>query len=280
MPSPFPGFDPYIESQINWLDFHGDLLGDIKRSLMSALPSGFVAEADVYVSIVHSEPRKSGEPKTSAREADVTVFRTELPNRNNVAVLPSRQLDVTSEKSTVVPPESVPATSIRQRYLRVIDARGEKPVVVALIELLSPTNKEGMGFLTYEKKQAQILSAEVHFMEIDLLRGGLHTVFVSKDEIESFGSSDYVVTLRDVFNPDLLSFWRIGLREPLPTVLLPLTPDVAPVPLDLQATFTRCYDANFIERRVDYGRPLKQPPFSPEDAVWADEVLRTAGLRS
>lgn len=277
MPSPFPGFDPYIESQINWLDFHGDMIVELKRSLLRALPSGFVAETDVYVSILLPDSRKSGGSRTAAREGDVTVFTT-LPSnegRSSASVL---------ERPAILPgiitqPELIAINRARQRYLRVVDMRGEKPEVVAIIELLSPTNKEGAGFSAYERKQAQLLDSNVHVMEIDLLRSGEHTVFVPKEELAEYGTWEYLVTLRDITVPDAFAFWRIGLRDALPTILLPLTPDVAPVRFDLQASFEQCYDASLYGQRIDYRRE-PEPPVHSGDAKWLDDLLHAAGLRS
>jgi hypothetical protein len=92
------------------------------------------------------------------------------------------------------------------------------------------------------------------------------------------GTWDYLVTLRDVSEPDVFAFWRIGLRDALPTIELPLTNDVAPVPFDLQASFTRSYEASLYGRRIDYTRE-PEPPLMPDDAAWADGLLRAAGLR-
>ncbi len=276
MPSPFPGFDPYIESQINWLDFHGDMIVELKRSLLNALPPGFVAESDVYVSILLPESRQSGNPRTAAREGDVTVFTTRPSDggKAGTAIL---------ERPTVLPgvvtqPETVNMTRIRQRYLKVIDRRGEKPKVVAIVELLSLTNKEGAGFTAYEKKQAQLLDSDVHYLEIDLLRAGEYATFVPKEIVSARGAWDYLVTLRDISEPEVFAFWRVGLRDGLPTIELPLTHDVAPVQFDLQASFNRSFEACFYERRIDYTQE-SEPPLAPEDALWADDLLRAAGLR-
>jgi hypothetical protein len=38
MNSPFPGMDPYIEHCGLWIDFHDDLIAEIKRSLAARLP--------------------------------------------------------------------------------------------------------------------------------------------------------------------------------------------------------------------------------------------------
>lgn len=266
MPSPFPGFDPYIESQLNWLDFHTTFLVYISQALMGNLPPGFVAELEVYVSVVQETNRASGEPRTEAREGDVTVFRADTAPlqgawRGNIKGIST--------------PETVSARP--QKFLKVIDARGAKPVVVAVIELLSPSNKNNGGFLKYERKQAQLLECEIHFMEIDLLRAGRHTVFVEESAVAMCGGYDYLVCLRDLFVPELSAFWRIGLQEPLPTVYLPLTSDVPPVPFDLQGTFTQYYDANFVARRVDYTKPLAVPPFTDSDVAWASDLFRSAG---
>ena len=277
MPSPFPGFDPYIESQLNWKEFHTDFLIELKRSIMGTLPIGFVAESEVSISITKpGEPRrKSNELETDHRVGDITIFRTEETDSQMNALA----MSVFGNKEVgIALPETVP--SLRpQRFVKVMDTRGEKPEVIAVIELLSPTNKSGHGHKEYQQKQAQLLNADIHFMEIDLLRGGLYSVFVGEDELRERGAWDYVVTLRNLFTPNELAFWRIGLRDSLPTVYLPLTADVAPVPIKLQAVFAHCYDANFIPRRVDYAKPLKVPPFTENDAAWANDILKAAGLK-
>jgi hypothetical protein len=44
MKSPFPGMDPYIEAFGLWGDFHGDLIGEIKRSLAPRLPERYFVQ--------------------------------------------------------------------------------------------------------------------------------------------------------------------------------------------------------------------------------------------
>jgi len=49
MPSPFPGMDPFIESQREWPDFHSDLAGEIRARLnqdLQATNGGSVAVID------------------------------------------------------------------------------------------------------------------------------------------------------------------------------------------------------------------------------------------
>jgi len=57
-----------------------------------------------------------------------------------------------------------------QRYVEIQDARGGQTVTV--IELLSPSNKRGRGMDEYVRKRSELFSADVHVVEIDLVRMG------------------------------------------------------------------------------------------------------------
>src|SRR5208337_2951592 len=50
MSSPFPGMDPYIESQGYWEDFHSALLGDCRRALTAVLPRTYGAFIEQRIS--------------------------------------------------------------------------------------------------------------------------------------------------------------------------------------------------------------------------------------
>ena len=75
--------------------------------------------------------------------------------------------------------------------------------------------------------------------------------------------------------------YPFGVRDPLPVVEIPLHEhEGQEVVLDLQTVFTRAYDAGPYNRgAVDYGGGIPAPPLSPEDAAWADELLRRAGVQ-
>lgn len=284
MPSPFPGMDPFLQSQSDWSSFHTAFIVDIQRELLSVLPDDFDARTNAHVSIVYPEKRKSGQSRTAFREPDVAVFATArnapLSSLGGVAVL-ERGLNTASVNSipqTVVEPEIVIAQPVRQYFVEIIDLRGAEQVI-AVIELLSPTNKDGRsGSEQYRRKQNQLLSSNVHLLEIDLVRGGDYVLVVPREEVLAFGEYEYLATLSVADFPEEYRFWRIGLRDPLPAFRLPLTQDVEPVILDLQAAFNRCYDASHLGRRIDYAKePV--PPVRTEDGAWMDSLLRSAGLR-
>lgn len=72
--------------------------------------------------------------------------------------------------------------------------------------------------------------------------------------------------------------WPFTVRDHLPAVAVPLTPNHPDVTLDLQIPFTRVYDEGMFDRSVEYrGEP--EPPLSPADGAWADALLREAGFR-
>src|SRR5215472_13981262 len=61
MRSPFPGMDPYIEACSLWADFHDELIGEIKRGLVTTLPERYVARTGErsYVVLVETEGKQS-----------------------------------------------------------------------------------------------------------------------------------------------------------------------------------------------------------------------------
>ncbi len=67
------------------------------------------------------------------------------------------------------------------------------------------------------------------------------------------------------------------MRERLPAIAIPLRRDDRDVPLDLQALLDQCYEAAAYDD-IDY-REEPDPPLKPDDARWADELLREQGLR-
>ncbi len=289
MPSPFPGFDPYIENHTDWSSFHTAFYVELLGQLFDVLPPGFDARIEAHLSIIFPEVRPSGKGlRTGARQADVAVFATapNTPRGGNdgggVAVADRTQVAAQNGAATrpLREPEVVVARRGTQRSLRIVDGRSGQENVVAVFEILSPTNKDGRaGSEAYRAKQSQLLRTPIHLIEIDLLRGGEHAAYVPEGEIATCGDWDYLVTLRDRDAPEEYRFWRINVRDTLPTFLLPLTTDVEPVPLDLQETFARTYDVIRLGRRLDYGL-APDPQLSPADAAWADALLRVAGLRA
>jgi hypothetical protein len=78
--------------------------------------------------------------------------------------------------------------------------------------------------------------------------------------------------------PSLADVYRVALREPLPTIRIPLRRTDADVPLNLQTLIDAAYDNGRYADDIDYSKPPR-PELAGPDAKWADGLLREQGLR-
>jgi hypothetical protein len=157
----------------------------------------------------------------------------------------------------------------------------EQERVVSVIEVLSPANKSlgADGRDSYLRKQRDVLRSEVHLLEIDLLRRGAHTAGVPEAALRGQRARwDYLLCLHRGGRGPSFELWPLGVRERLPRVRVPLAGDEPDLILDLQTAFDRVYDEGPYRRRVDY-RAEPDPPLASDDAAWANQLLRQAGLR-
>jgi len=72
---------------------------------------------------------------------------------------------------------------------------------------------------------------------------------------------------------------RLMVRDPLPTMAIPLRNGETEVGLHLAEVFTRCYDNGTYARRSDYTQG-PDPLRLSADAAWATELLRPCGLHA
>lgn len=261
MPSPFPGMDPWLEGPEHWHNVHQILITLIAGELNRTLPEGFAASIDENVYLVSPEERLL---------PDVAVLRT-----TNFATAPNLPLVSLGGRLATAPIEVFEVQEeVREPFIKVVSTHGKR-AVVTVIEVLSPINKTGDGREQYRKKQLEILESDAHLLEIDLLRGGQHTVAVDSMSLAAQlgGFWDYLVCLHRAGTGHRYPCWPFTLSDPLPTVLVPLTIGYEDVSLDLGALFERCYDEGPFRRTVDYAQ-LPTPRLKPSAAAWAMEWLR------
>ncbi len=269
MASPFPGMDPYLEGEM-WQEFHETLATEIRAQLMARLGPNYVAllakryVIDQPVLGIFFPPER---PLERVIYPDVHVVA--MPGRRP-AVMPA-QADIGVAEPVVELaspiPENVPQLSVEIRD--VVQRR-----LVTLIEILSPANKHEPGVRDYAERRQAILLTATHLLEIDLLRQGTRIQLLDEPP-----PAPYYVYLSRVQRRPYTQIWPIGLREPLPTVPVPLLPPDPDVPLELQAAVDACFDLVHYERLLDYTSPPPPPPLNDVDAAWVDETLRAAGLR-
>lgn len=275
MPSPFPGMDPYLEGDM-FQEFHDRLANQISVQLMPLLSPKYVALlAKRYVF-----------DRPALGIFDAPLERILYPDVHVVA--PSEALPAPvggntglaiAEPPIELPsllPEQVPILSLEIRD--VADRR-----LVTIIEILSPVNKYGEGVRDYAERRTEILQTATHLLEIDLLRRGTRIRLGGEPPPAPY----YVYLSRVQRRPwtqacaePSRSIWPLGLREPLPTVPVPLLPPDPEVPLDLQAAVNACFALVGYERLLDYAGPPPPPDLDEDDTAWVDEVLRASRTHS
>ena len=262
MPSPFPGMDPFIESQ-EWSDFHARAMMVSGDLLTEQLPSGYAARVE----------------RRSYLEFEIDFNASETVEVSESLMVPD--LNVFESASAVNEPKGSFAVAVatptrcrlaqpieqRETYLEIRDTRTRQ--VVTAIELLSPTNKRAgsMGSRIFAEKREAVLETQTHFVEIDLLRGGHRVLFtVPKPE-----GDYYALVSRSSERPNLDVYgWR--LRDRLPTIRIPLKSEDSDVLLDLQLVLDTVYERTRYGNTIEYGDPLR-PPLSSSDEAWVRPLL-------
>ena len=266
MPSPFPGMDPYVERGDLWLELHNRLMVYACDALQPALPKGYVARLELRVYFERHDEEPAPAP---VRVPDLEVVRT--------GAAASREQ--TGEPAPPFQGYWVEAAPVEHRELYITLRTMPGGELVTAVELLSPTNKRpGEGRAQYLQKQREFRAAGVNLVEVDLLRGGLHTVAVEEHRLSFYRPYEYLYCVYRASRPmgyEVLP-WR--LRAPLPRLPIPLGRRVPEVAIDLQELFQRAYDNAAMAELVDYRRDT-DPPLGGTDAAWADELLRRAGSR-
>ena len=269
MPSPFPGMDPFLESPRHFSGLHGSLITYAMGALQLVLPDGYFASSGERIWI---------EATGGQREPDFNVIRQHAPTPggNGRASAPASAVATGASPVLVV----VPHETRRQRFLEVVRQEGDAERIVAVFEILSPSNKRsGPGRDEYLRKQREVAASAGHLIEIDLLRGGTPATNLPAEWAAAHaGEFTYHAC---VTRSDLLTqyeIYPIGLRNRLPTISIPLAADEGAVPLDLQAVFEQAYEVGPYAKRVDYADPSRiTPPLSPDDATWAAEIAAARG---
>jgi len=250
MPSPFPGMDPYLERPDRWSGVHTRLIAVIGEMLARQVaPRFFVdSEDNVYILGLDDPAHSLVRPDLSVVEAVSAGIPAAAHGRIAAPVI----LDLPAP------------VEIRAPYLKVIDTVDRR--VVTTIEVLSPVNKVSgsSGQRDFLRKRGPILNSSTHWLEIDLLRAGTRL-----PGIPSRG--DYDAALHRAGSLNRLDAWFVSLREPLPTVAVPLQPPFEDVPLDLQEVVGQVYDRYRYDTGIDYTEEPPAPLLREADVAWARE---------
>jgi hypothetical protein len=253
MPSPFPGMNPYLEQADVWPDFHDSYLTYVRESLAPQVsPNYFVRiQEQVFIHEMSDETLRSlGRPDISLNTTPSATQTSRATTTTLVAPARVRPLPEVDE--------------IRQVALEIVDRRNRQAVTV--IELLSPSNKyAGPDHAQYLRKVRNYLRTPVNLVELDFLRGGPRMPWAELPDC------DYYAIVNRPGSRVQIDCWPIRLRDPLPTIPIPLREGEPEATLDLQAMLHRVYEAAGYEYSIYAGEP--EPRLSSEDQRWASTFL-------
>jgi len=260
MPSPFPGMDPYMERPGHWPDLHQRLVAYIAEALQPQLRPKYIARIDERV-----ELRPSGKVVVP----DVQVIET-----------PSELSETQSAYGALVAdePQTISGGDEERRISFLELLHRETGDVVTVIEVLSPSNKLGLGRDDYLQKQEDLLNTDCNLVEIDLLSGPAVT-FARRFRVTTPPDWRYIVSISRSEQRAQVEAYAIPLRERLPRCKIPLLPEDDDAVLDLPAVFTRCYDAGGYDLVLDYRQPAPVE-LSEAEEKWVAALLEEKGLRT
>lgn len=257
MPSPFPGMDPYLEME-DWGDFHHAIMWEIKQQLVPQIIPKYLAIVDRRVYLEHHDD----EIDQFLPDVNVLRSRSEEQQVGGAVATVAETVHQTETYFAPLPHEH------REHFMVIRDRDSNE--IVTVIEMLSPANKtrSADGYKIYNEKRETILLSATSLVEIDMLRAGVRpsTTKPLRD------TTDYCVMIHRAKKRPAIDVIQLTLRQPLPTLPIPLANGDPDAVVDLQAGFQRIYDNSAYQLLLKYDRPLR-PKVRQEDEAWLHAVL-------
>ncbi len=257
MPSPFPGMDPYLESPAHWPDFHSRFINYWCEAVSDALPDHYTARIWERVYLIEGMP-----PERRRVIPDVGVERQPGP------VGPASPPPATT---TVRQPVTLPLVVMDEpieTYIQILHRPDRS--LVAVLELLSPANKEEPGYSVHLSRRNALLRQKIHLVELDLLLGG-HRMPL---RVPLPPADYYAFCARADRRPDC-DVYHWNMPEPLPPLPVPLLQPDPDVLIDVGAVFATAYERGRFAREIDYGQP-PPVPVGDERQQWIAACLHKA----
>jgi hypothetical protein len=264
--------DPFLEANPIFQELHTQMLAEMQALLQPQLRPKYVARLERHLSEGSVWDAPEGSISLERKEPDLTVVSHSTGRKpaGSTAVLAT---------ATASAAEELDADELELRKQRriVIYVLDRPRRAVTGIELLSPGNKQAGAVAQerYLEKRASALHGGLHWVEIDLLRGGVRPpIPVPLPTSASYLS--YVAQATPTGWNHLVYSW--ALREPLPVLPIPLLGEDQ-AQLDLGRCFAVAYDRIAADDEVDYGTDPPVPSLGKSDATWMARLLRQRGLR-
>jgi hypothetical protein len=257
MKSPFPGVDPYLESQGFWPDFHASFVIYWRDLLTDLLPDNYEVRVDERVNLVGLSPELEKRFRPDLAVSKLRPSTRAAPAPAGLATLEPVTLPLVIEEAEE-----------RQTFLTILH-RPDR-TLVAVLELLSPANKEEPGRSSYLSKRNALLREPVHLVELDLLLGGQRLPLGKEPP-----SGHFFAYVSRADRRPACDVYAWGIRQPIPAIPIPLLHPDPDVRIDLAAVFQTSYERGRYSRSINYTAP---PPasFPDDDRSWIGEQIRTS----
>lgn len=249
--SPFPGMNPFFEESRHWRGFHNNLASEIVAALVPRLGDGYAAQLEIESVMESVSVSESVHIRPDVAIVDTPRESGAQPQTDSAIASPPTE----RRKILVKSPEK-----LRRVLIRMTDS----DELVTIIEILSPSNKRSQGLADYQQKRYTILMSDVHFVEIDLLRGGTRP----GEEVVTAEPYDYATVVNRAGPERISEIWRSALNEPLPSIPIPLRYPDKDIVLDINRVIELIYTRYGFSKLIDYGEPIPKPNLRPDVAEW------------
>ncbi len=270
---PFPGMDPFLEKPPIFHELHTQMLAEAQRQLQGQVRPRYVARLERHLSEGSVWGLEIGVGSLEGKEPDIAIVtdRTGGP--------PTTPTGATARPTATMLEDLAPEELDLRKQRRIVIYVNSRPrTAVTSIELLSPANKRAgsVARSRYLEKRASALHGGMHWVEIDLLRGGQRPPLPLHPPT-AFDYLTYVARATPSGWEHILYSWK--LRDAFPSLPIPLLADDRAV-VDLGACFRVAYEACAADDEADYGADPPPPDIAASDRAWIEDVLRGARLRA
>jgi hypothetical protein len=228
--------DPYLEDPAFWPDFHSRFINSWSEVISERLPDNYEARLDEQFRLIELPAEQ-----VQRARPDIAVFKE-----------PRESARAHESSTTTLEPAvlTLPVVEeVHDIWIEILHRRDRH--LVAVLELLSPTNKRGSGRGQYMVKRNGLIMEGVHLVELDLLREGER---LPTQEPLPVGDYYFFVSRADRRPKCEVYSWTR--RDKLPVIPIPLkTPD-PDIFVDLGRAFAIAYERGRYSKSVDYSKPL------------------------
>ena len=262
--NPFPGMDPYLEDPELWHGIHLGIIVGLARLLGLRLRPDYIVRVKdrVYVS------------EESDCDGQRQCYIPDVVTPDDGAAVPTSVVAAESSQSSDAIAVQLPYGDVqRQRYLEI--RRVSNRELVAVVELLVPGNKIGVGRPAYIAKRTEVIQSMSHLVEIDLLRAGRPMPVIG-----DVPPSHYRILVNDTRRMEpVADLYPFNIQSDVPRFLMPLAEGSEGIVIDLKPILDEVYGLGSYDLDIDY-RQDPPSPLSDDDRAWLDQLLRENGLRN